>query len=695
MRRKNKDAPPTRILTFGCLPPDRPGGIELLVRQLLLALKFWNMMVPIEKQRRREVREALAAHPDVAPLAARVKELEDEIKDLRSGLKAAKARMSFETKEGRERVRELRESLKSLRESLKEAKAKLKAATKLSRASMAPDVASLATRVKEFVDEIKSLCLGLKAGREEAKERIGAVKKRVHDVIESLKPVRAARDAAKAKIENDPEVELKKKAANDVANAALKLAYGAIRAEGLGWGTCLLVGKAMEEARKGHMDPKFHGSPDVGRVGVQVQGGMPVSKLFGEGTLVRLAPVPEGAYALPRSERERATRSRVMLRVGSQDKRAPVWLELPVILHRPLPEDGVVKWAWILRTRVGNRYRHELQLSVEAPSFGSVAPEGKDAAAIDIGWRLVDRDAPTDQLRIGYYVDSKGNATEIRLPADVSDRLSQCDALRATREGKFNEAIKLLTAYMKNTSSVLPEWFVAATLTIPHWKSFRRLIRLVQTWSERRWKGDESIYAALVEWGKKEKHLYAWEADGRAGALARRKDFYRNTARVISMRIGALVLEDFDLRPMARLPQPEGEPVAPQVQRRNRHAVALSEFRSILKAACKAQGVPVIKVPAQWTTIDCHVCKEHILWDAAPQIMHKCAKCGADWDQDFNAAVNMLDRAQLPTPPVNSRKMITLYTAPLAISGSVRKARKERERKERGSEAKNKKKKAA
>lgn len=46
-------------------------------------------------------------------------------------------------------------------------------------------------------------------------------------------------------------------------------------------------------------------------------------------------------------------------------------------------------------------------------------------------------------------------------------------------------------------------------------------------------------------------------------------------------------------------------------------------------------------MPCQATTITCHACGDVTRWDKAKYLSHAC-KCGTFWDQDFNAAVNIL-----------------------------------------------------
>ena len=50
----------------------------------------------------------------------------------------------------------------------------------------------------------------------------------------------------------------------------------------------------------------------------------------------------------------------------------------------------------------------------------------------------------------------------------------------------------------------------------------------------------------------------------------------------------------------------------------------------------------IIEVPSQWTTLICYKCGHVEKWDAAPSVMHTCVNCDSTWDQDYNAAQNIL-----------------------------------------------------
>ena len=62
---------------------------------------------------------------------------------------------------------------------------------------------------------------------------------------------------------------------------------------------------------------------------------------------------------------------------------------------------------------------------------------------------------------------------------------------------------------------------------------------------------------------------------------------------------------------------------------------------------CRREGVEIRLVPAEYTTATCHVCGTAEVWDQAAHVMHRCGQCGALWDQDHNAAINLLARGKV------------------------------------------------
>ena len=395
------------------------------------------------------------------------------------------------------------------------------------------------------------------------------------------------------------------------------------------WGTKLLVDKAMEAAKRDTdmdwgQDPKFRRWRGDSRIGVQLQGGLPVTEMEDSRWL---QIVDNGTTKGGR--RKLAT---VRMRVGS-DGRDPVWAEFPIVLHRPLPPDAVAKWAWIKRRRVGTRMRYDFQITIEADSFKVAKKTQGPTLGIDIGWRK----RGEDTLRV-FYLDGKHHKGEVCLPTRVLWSLGKVDSLKSIQDRNFNEMREALVAWLQDFD--LPEPLAERAKTLAQWRSQARLVTLAYAWGDSRFEGDEVIFDRLTVWRKQARHLYQWETNLREQALAQRKDFYRNEASRLAKQYSVIKIEDFDLRDVTELPEAEDEdPMEPRA-RFYRGAAALSEFRGALKDAAEKHGCSIEEVVSACTTMMCYQCGFINRFDKKP-LRLKCGNCHATWDQDLNAAINV------------------------------------------------------
>lgn len=430
------------------------------------------------------------------------------------------------------------------------------------------------------------------------------------------------------------------------------------------WGSYLLAEQAADAARKSKTEPHFRRWDGTGRIGVQLQNGLPVADaMTGTDTRLRIAQLPDPPRMTPGSRRA-GKRFAISLRIGSNG-RQPIWATWPVTLHRSLPDNGVIKWAWAQRTRIGPDYRWAICLTVDTGIGLTMrdADASRDGiVALDLGWR-----ARPDGFRIAYWLDSLGRHDEIVLPEQDMEDLKHIRSIGAARRNAFNEVLPLLRDWIE-AQPALPDWFAKATETIAYWKSPDRLAALVWRWRHERFAGDEEIYAAIDAWRKKDRHLHQWHAHGTANILARRDELYRKLAAHLARHYRTIVIEKFDLREVAgRAGRDEHATDAEKVIADNvssrRHMAAPGVFRLAVINAARSRGTEVVAVPAQWTTMDCATCGHREKWDAAPSIDHRCTRCGDTWDQDHQACVNLLARYHASTdvppgltePPVSAK----------------------------------------
>jgi hypothetical protein len=592
---------PTKIYSYGCLPPIV--GAELMDQQIQRAHRYRNILTEIELRRRERVQKEMLAFGDVGVLTGKVEALAAQLTDVRVAIKAKRQadRKRVEAKSESERA-------KALLTELRDARAELKAAKEAVRTDV-----RLRERLREIEDQTRA-------------------------------EIRAARSVC-----------------------------------GTYWGTYLTAEAAAEASRKSMTPPRFLQYDGSGRIAVEIMHGMPVAEVFEcKDTRLQIRPVPADTYQRPRKLRELASRTMISIRAGSNNDRSPKWVQLPVILHRPMPPDALIKWAWILRRRIGLHFQYQLQLVLESESFQPPEePLGSGTVAIDLGWRT----KPDESIRVGYLVDEAGHREEILVPdrmvtkprarsralsrrreeIPTVDRTKKPEDLQAIRDKHF-ETIKAELRFFldpplggEHVRSLpeIPAWLEAQTRSLAQWRSPGRLVRLLHDFEKQRFEGDAKIVDQLTAWAKRDRHLLSWEAHQRARWSLHRREEYRKLAARLVRTYAVIVLEKFNLRDLTQEPAPE-DGVASE-GRNVRSAARLAapgELRAAIKVAAEKYGAKIVELSAIDTTQRCHACGTCEPWDAAPTIEHKCAICGATWDQDYNACMNLLHLASPTSMPV-------------------------------------------
>lgn len=415
--------------------------------------------------------------------------------------------------------------------------------------------------------------------------------------------------------------------AKEHAHTGAKEAVRAARAEsGVYWGTYLLVEDDVQRSNRSSKEaPHFVRWDGRGRLGVQLQQGLGVPDLLaGNGRLVRVKISENGR------------RAEVHFRVGSTG-REPLWAVFPIVYHRPLPPAAQVKWVRAAIRRVGVHTKWEIHFVLDnvdarlpSPVLGHVA--------VDVGWRRFQNVG----VRVAVWVDDAGRQGELRLPERLVERWQKVADLRSIRDIHFNVQRDALAVARKSASSSWPQWFLETTETLHLWKSPERLRQLVRRWGRNRFAGDEGIFAPATAWFKKEVHLLSWEANQRENVLRARREIYRLFALQLA-RYKRATIEHLNLRDFAELPGP-GEPEDPRTaaSRGRRFQASLHELFACIADAAGRSGTELTEMDPAYTTQRCAFCGYTEVFDAAGQVSHVCTGCGRSWDQDINAAMNLL-----------------------------------------------------
>lgn len=407
---------------------------------------------------------------------------------------------------------------------------------------------------------------------------------------------------------------------------------------------------AAQKAYKTGASLNFHSARQHGKLFVRWQHGLPVADAFGDDTRLRIEPVdprawqtcprcqtkPKPCSCPTRGERRRLQRTRMWVRVGSAN-RLPVWLELTVIMHRPLPPDGIIRSVAVLRDREGPFWHWKVTVTVAVPEPAPAAATGP-AVAIDLGWRRV-----PGGLRVAAVYDSNGLSTTLCLPESWLKDMEFVRDLQALRAKHRNALQEGLLAWLANAPSI-PQWLRDMRPAMRHWKSPDHFSRLYQQWQAARFDGDDAGFALLAAWKTRDHHLHAWEGPMRARLLRQRRELYRLFAAELSRKYAEVVLEDFKVQTVASVRKDQLHAAA----RYQRFLAAPSVLKHVLQVAMQRQGGKLVVVPAAYSTQTCPACGVVYAFNAARELVHTCAYCGTERDQDVGAAQVLLARASQP-----------------------------------------------
>lgn len=348
------------------------------------------------------------------------------------------------------------------------------------------------------------------------------------------------------------------------------------------------------------------------------------------------------------------------IRVGTvEGGKGPIWATFPIVYHRPLPEGARIKGAWVQRRQVGAHWRWEFQVVLDLEGATLPAREAGPAGSavgVDLGWRLMKEGEDPGRLRVACWSGSDGREGELALPSWWVREQRKVEDIHSIRVKNFDAARNELSVWLAGRE--IPDWFREAITprdggpdakpSLSSWKSPGRLSRLVWRWKdpENRFEGDAEAFLKAKAWHRRDQHLLAYEANLRDQLKRGRLDLYRKFAARLRGLYAEVRIEDLDLRVFHELPARE-ETDEERAARRGvgdkspakLHArdACLSSLRGALKHACA-----VVELPAAFTTKDCWACGAEETWDAAAELDHVCSRCGERWDQDFNAARNLL-----------------------------------------------------
>lgn len=509
-------------------------------------------------------------------------------------------------------------------------------------AALDAEIAAAEAAAAEVMRRIKA------ANAQERRRRVGdGAKEELATIKASKKLLYAERKALRADAFADTSlaaIEEQHKARHKAARAAC----------GVYWGSYLRIEQAAEKFREG-APPRFLRFDGSGACGVQLQGGLLWDDLLaGTDTRARLIARGGKDYDL-------------WYRIGTHEGgREPIWCVLPLCLHRH-PEPGArVKELAVFRrvigseslTSDGRRWVHggrvEWSAMFTCDEPARKTPSRGGMVGIDVGWRMM----PDGSMRVAYYYGEHGEG-DLRIPAADLVAVSKAQSIQGFRDRDFAACVAGVLAW-KQSGVTLPEWFVERTTTLHAWRSKAALAALAVEWATQPIDGDDApwcgtdcwgphestrlggwpcVREAVLAWRRRDGHLARYAQGLLDGFAARRKDRYRNFAAQLAAIYDSCAIEKIDLRETIARPAADEADKTCDAMRHNQGLAAVSTLLTYLR-----EKMDAVKVAAEHTTTDCHACGQRCEWDSATELRHTCEHCGAEWDQDANAARNILAR---------------------------------------------------
>jgi len=578
-RNKSEENLASKVYQYGSPLKFRLHENEDVVEQLRIQNRFWNDLVEVFQRHREKYRQTLEG-------------LDDELSDLVT------------------RSDQLKEEIEGLR-------GEIRARRKAARSGKKAECSDLRERIRALRDERKPL-------------------------IERIKPLKA-------------EVRLRNK---DVLhelsrehNAEVKALRQRYAAEGLYWGTYNAVLQGYDVARKRSMkegsDLKFHRFDGTGTLTCQIPHGITIRDVFeGVTNMLQIDPVPESAWdkSTPRGTRRVQCRTIARMRIGSNDdkQRSPKWLEIPIVMHRPVPEHARIKSASISFKKIADRITPFLNLTVNEPASQSIVRTG-GACAVHVGWRSK-LDTWEGRIRVAYWLNSDGEEGEVVLDESyrkVQERLAR---LKSNRDVNFNAARERLGEWLQANPDSVPEWFTEGLKHLSQWKAHARLAVFVLKWRENRFGGDEQIHEVLEAWRRQDRHLWTWHSNLQEKMKGRRREKYRIFAARLAAQYDVVVMDDFDLRAFADKASPEEGVDACSGLRNQAKIAAVGSLRQEIERAMKAAGKLAVRESSEGITRTCPFCEGEVASPPKADIMVVCGKCLKVYDQDWAACSNLLTR---------------------------------------------------
>jgi hypothetical protein len=484
---------------------------------------------------------------------------------------------------------------------------------------------------------------------------------------EQIRVCRTARNAAQKALAAQRKDARKQAAYTTLLEPVMLAHYEAIRATyaqfgRLWWGTRNHVRMRVEAATakrlktKG-LPPDYQQESRDAVLYTQVQKNGTIAEVFsGRSTNLQIVPCDEkGKWYW------------VRMRVGSDERRRPIWCTVRTRISRPFPTEvevngemrstdckitGVqlVRRGFVHHRMSDGRWHPmddwEVQFSL---SFNGVRraydPNKCECVAIDLGWRL-----RPGGLRVAYWVDWDGERGELLIPNSELELMDKNAHMQGVRTDLKNECFQAVVQwYDANVMEVtlLPDWLQALQIqNCKVWKAAFPLCRLLDALEDHPDYAPE-LLKQLRAWREREAHLQAYQQGNEWHMRARRLDQYRKWAAEFERKYNRVVFEDMDIAELRKndpVEEDETANIAIEQMRKYRNLAAIGLLRKCFISKFTQHWA--VEGETAFTTIMCSGC-ETINELRTGRLLMTCTGCGRTIDQDENACLNLLESPEV------------------------------------------------
>jgi len=500
----------------------------------------------------------------------------------------------------------------------------------------AAEVAPLEARANALATEQADLRAERKQLRQATRSKVNPpeITERLRAISAELQHARQAAKHMRATVKDTFGPQIKA-----LDNARFEAAKKARKESKLYWANYNAVMQSYEAARSRVMkegtELKFHRFDGQGRFVVQMMNGSTVEGLTGGTRPARLdmnlQPIPgRGGKARPRLA------MKIYTHIGDQQPRMLTW---PIIYNRPLPEGYCrIQNVVVTRRRVATKWRYAVVFTCLVDDMTPIS-QSHLSCGINLGFRMTSRGLRVATIHTGHYA-----SYQLHLSHFWMSHMAKIDVMQQQRDQARNEIHARLKAQWPQRPDGIPDAFgerLGNLVKAPQIAS-ASLAYVVLQWRAHPWWPE--MFVQLEAWRSSDKKLFEREANDREHMLLVRREQYRLFARNLAQRFGLIRIGALDLRKIAQVETEAGtENPLPQAVRHNRQRACLSVLVQEIEKQARKSGSTVEYITGA-VTKTCHHCGGRCA--IGTDIMHVCEHCSTVWDQDENAAINILAGAR-------------------------------------------------